>query len=294
MYIVKQLLIQHIPVIEYIPEALKDKSAPLVIFYHGWTNHKQQVAPLAHELMAHGFRVLAPDCHLHGERLTPDASRDKADFFNVILKNVEELPLLINYYQNKGLIADDFVAVSGLSMGGITTCMLATQYPKLNAFGVLMGTPKLQAFTKHILQTYEKMAGQVDTETEEQMRLLHHQMAHYDLFKHPEKLKHRPMHFWHAQDDPVVPYRLTAEFVQEVQNKQLNPYLHLVTNATGGHKVPDMAFSRLAYFFNACYVNTIKRDTPRAIWPQTERAMRERFGTKQLASANFTTDQPAI
>lgn len=285
MYLVKELIIKNIPLLEYVPQHLNQQPAPLAIFYHGWTNNKQQVAYLAHELMAYGFRVIAPDCYFHGRRLDRDQEPVPDDFFKVIIKNIEEFPKILSYYQNKNLIKDDFVAACGLSMGGITTCMLVTQFPWIKAFGVLMGTPKLQQYTKQLFHAFEEEHGELNQAMHEQMSWIYQYLKPYDLSQHKETLQERPIHFWHGKEDPVVPWQLTKEFCDEIKEEHLNPYLHLVTKERAGHKVPYMAHIRLAAFLSNCYTEK-KSD----IWPKTREIMEERFSAERLAKANYTID----
>ncbi|MDK6233741.1 serine aminopeptidase domain-containing protein [Aerococcus sanguinicola] len=249
MYTIRKLMIEAIPCYEYSPQGQENKALPLVIFYHGWTNSKEQGATLAVELVQRGFRVLLPDAYGHGERVDFDQRLEPADFFQVLLRNVQEFPLIKAYYQDQGLLDGISLSVSGLSMGGITTCMLIRSYPEIDQAGVLMGTPQLENYARALCRNYFPEAIEVTDEEKAQVQAILAQMAQVDLSQAADCIGARPIFFWHAVNDAVVPYNLTQEFFDHHQGD--HP-LYMISDSKAGHRVPYYAFYLLAAFFQAC------------------------------------------
>lgn len=61
------------------------------------------------------------------------------EFWSVVLKNIKELPDIVEAYVEAGLAKRETVSVTGLSMGGITTCIALTQYPWIHSRTLLDG-----------------------------------------------------------------------------------------------------------------------------------------------------------
>ncbi|MDK6369227.1 MULTISPECIES: alpha/beta fold hydrolase [Aerococcus] len=253
MYTIRKLMIASIPCYEYSPQGQENKALPLVIFYHGWTNSKEQGATLALELVQRGFRVLLPDAYGHGERVDFDQRLEPADFFQDLLRNVQEFPQLRSYYQDQGLLDDVSLSVSGLSMGGITTCMLVRTYPEIDQAGVLMGTPQLENYARALCRNYFPEAIELTAEEKAEVQAILEQMAQVDLSQATERIGDRPLFFWHAVNDDVVPYNLTQEFFDRYQE---DFPLYMISDSKAGHRVPYYAFYLLAAYFDACQNNT--------------------------------------
>ena len=146
----KHFYINEIPVVEIIPEGKENEPLPLAVFYHGWTNNKDYTIADGIALAQEGFRAILPDAIYHGERALPgfEKEMDNRIIANVMVQSVSEFTQLINHYKDRKLILNDFVAVAGQSMGGMTTCMLLASYPEINAACCLMGSPNLTSMVK--------------------------------------------------------------------------------------------------------------------------------------------------
>ena len=91
------------------------------------------------KLAAKNFRVLLPDAANHGERKTKTSEIPSLTFWDSIQTNLYEfgfwwiiLKPWIGHGENRS---------GGISMGGITTCMLLTQHPEINVAACVMGSP---------------------------------------------------------------------------------------------------------------------------------------------------------
>lgn len=261
-YITKYYSIEDIPVIELINAELEDKPAPLVVFYHGFTNTKDGMMTFGNEIAKRGFRVVMPDASHHGERRRKgeDLHAHGWIFFQALQSNVLEFPQIIDYYRGKDLIKDDFIGVSGMSMGGMTSSLLLKSHPSIKAGVILMGSPKQDEFNQWVIQQFISSVGQLDNLIP-QVKSLVEEVANFfkknDLGLNMEAVDHRPLLFWHSKEDPVVPYQLTEDFVEKVNQLDEGKYVYLKLDETGGHKVPYIEMSRMAEFFYAAYTEDI-------------------------------------
>lgn len=277
MYAFKTDKIGKISVLEFVPLDSSDKPLPIALFYHGWTNTKEDCATEAIELVKRGFRVIIPDCLMHGERYILNTKIPADAFFKVILQNTDEFSQIITHYAGIGLIKDNFIAVAGLSMGGITTCMLLTQHPEISAASVLMGTPQLINYSKMLTEAYytsiPKTAKDAEVQMKAQFKQFDNNLTPFDLSFAPEKIANRPLLFWHAQADPTVPHHLTAEFFESIQDHPTASNTHFISDVGGKHKVTYLAAFRQAAFLAACY-----QEKTEDIWSATQKAVIKRFG----------------
>lgn len=245
MITVTEKTVATLPVLELIEADLKTSKVPLVFFYHGWTGCKEKVLTQGYELAKQGFRVVLPDAYYHGSRASEPASTHQLEFWHIIQHSVTEFPKLVAAYNQVGY---DKLGVSGLSMGGITTCALLATYPEIDAAVCLEGCPHPLAFAKQLVAAIPG-ANQLPAELLAQE---YQQIASYDLALQPEKLAGRPLHFWHGTADEMVPYQLTADFHQAV-SKKATEKVTMTTSQGVGHKVSydttlEMAAKFAQYF----------------------------------------------
>src|SRR5699024_4744440 len=128
--------------------AKAEEALPLIVYYHGFTSAKEHNLPIAYLLAEEGYRVVLPDSHLHGEREDGTLQERQLAFWEIIGKNLKELLVIKNYFADQNLILHDEIAVSGTSMGGITTAAALATYNWISTAAILMGTPKLTAFAE--------------------------------------------------------------------------------------------------------------------------------------------------
>ncbi|XJS09701.1 alpha/beta fold hydrolase [Aerococcaceae bacterium WGS1372] len=276
--VTKYYYINDIPVIEMIQDAYDTKKAPLVIFYHGYSNTKDGMMTFGNEIAKKGFRVIMPDAIHHGERRAYglDYNTNGLVFFEALKANVQEFPQIIQYYKQKDLIQKDYIGVAGMSMGGMTTSLIIATHPEVSAAVVLMGSPKQDSFNQWIIDQYTsqvEMSQPVDQYLIDKIQAFREFFKQHDLAKHPEAVQSRPLLFWHSKQDPVVPSRFVEEFIDEASQLNDGQHIELHLDESGGHKVPYKEMARMAEFFDA----TLKHDK-HDIFKVTEESMVERFG----------------
>lgn len=264
----KKLFIDDIPVLEIYLQELKDRSAPLLVFYHGWTSDKINGSGFGESIAKFGFRVVVPDCNYHGAQAEKNLQMwDVHYLFRSVVETAADFPKIIEYYQKRNLIADNFYAVAGVSMGGMIANVLLGKYADIKAAGVLMGSPQLENFAKWIIyggledllyaskEFYPDIIlpderlrqGIINRETDLLLELLP-ELAVWDLSKKPWAINGRPVCYWHAEPDPIMPYRFTVDFYNSIQKLPEAKHVFLKSDAEGSHMVPLIETKRLAQF----------------------------------------------
>lgn len=223
--------------IEIIPQELQGQKAPLIVFYHGWTSNKINGAGFGESIAKFGFRVVVPDCVYHGERnSTPLKMWDTHFLFLSIIETAAEFEIIIDFYQHKQLIANDFYCAAGVSMGGLITNSLIAKYPGIKAAGTFMASPQLQKFTEWVsvvglqdifrvsedfypgipLPDERMQLGIVNKESDLILEILP-RLESFDLSMQPESIAGRPIYYWHALPDLLMPYEFTEEFYEKLK-----------------------------------------------------------------------------
>ncbi|GAJ26118.1 hydrolase [Liquorilactobacillus sucicola DSM 21376 = JCM 15457] len=226
--------IGEIPVLELVESDKAENVLPLVFFYHGWTGCKEKVLTQGYEIARRGFRVVLPDALYHGDRLVAGkASEHKLEFWKIIANSIKEFPQLLAYYHETIGIEDEKIGVSGLSMGGITTCALLRAYPQITAAVCLMGSPAPCSFAHGLLHAIPGIEDIDPAYVEKQIK----DLEVIDLSLNPQKIASRPVHFWHGTDDATVPYAPTKKFFEQIKNHSYAENVTFTTTKGGTHKV---------------------------------------------------------
>lgn len=241
--------------IEKIPSLIvteldkQEEALPCVVFFHGFTSAKEHNLPIAFLLAEKGFRVILPDSELHGEReLETAESKRQLSFWDIVLKNVTELKDIKAYLDQNELLLGERIGVAGTSMGGITTSALLTQYDWIKSAVILMGSPRITTFAKTLVESFKKN-GDLPV-TDEQVDALYDELKKCDLSLHPEKLKNRPLLFWHGQADSVVPFDHSYTFYDDVKHRYHNQEdIQFIKEENTGHKVSRDAVLELVTWF---------------------------------------------
>lgn len=238
-------VISTIPVLEIVLTERQGEALPTVVFYHGWTNVKEQSLIHGYEIAKKGFRVLLPEAIYHGQRQDDKLTKEHMmDFWEIIQQNITEFPIITDYYIKAKLSDPERLGVTGASMGGITTCGLLTTYPAIKAGVCLMGSPNLTAFAQGTVAAIEAAGTVLPADTPSQLAKL----KKYDLSLNPGNLAGRPIHFWHGEEDPVVPYLETFAFYEKFKGTEAGRNLSF-TRTADGHRVPYQISLETATFF---------------------------------------------
>lgn len=115
--------------------------APLIVVLHGLRSCKEALLPSLYEFARHGFRAVALDTWMHGER-PETAAREVAmgaDYLAATAKIIEGTA------QDVTRLLDHFGAseagIHGISLGGYITFAALLTEPRLYAASVAMGSP---------------------------------------------------------------------------------------------------------------------------------------------------------
>ncbi|SEM49487.1 hypothetical protein SAMN05216431_103128 [Ligilactobacillus sp. WC1T17] len=223
------------PVLEIVDAKLAQEELPLVFFYHGWKGCKEKVVSQGYELARQGFRVILPDAKFHGDRqVGGPASTHYLEFWQIIADSVAEFPEIVDYYAKTSGIKDKWIGVSGLSMGGITTCALLRSYDWIKSAVCLMGSPCPVAFAKKLIASMPEVKNVPQQYIDSQLEAL----QAIDLSFKPETLAGRPVHFWHGTADQIVPYQPTKDFYDSIKEKTYANRITFESTQDGVHRVP--------------------------------------------------------
>ncbi|MEC5423631.1 prolyl oligopeptidase family serine peptidase [Virgibacillus sp. C22-A2] len=241
--------IKNIPSLIVVEANRKVEALPIITYFHGFTSAKEHNLPLAYLLAEKGYRVVLPDSEYHGEREIKASSETRQyAFWEIIIQNVNELKDIKEYLDGKGLVQHDRFGVAGTSMGGITTSAALTQYTWIKSAAVLMGTPKITAYAKALVDNLTK-SGDLQI-TEEQANELYGKLEQYDLSKQLEKLNQRPLMFWHGDKDKVVPFDHSYTFYEEASRLyKATDTIKFLKESNRDHKVSRFAVLETAKWF---------------------------------------------
>ncbi|MBG9985280.1 alpha/beta fold hydrolase [Facklamia sp. DSM 111018] len=251
---------------ELILTQLKDQSLPLVVFYHGWTGSSDAHIHFAVEIARQGFRVIAPDALYHGRRMI-ESQIELDQFLEVLSANINEFEDIIEHYQET--IANRFVGVAGMSMGAITSLLLLSKFSYISAAVSLMGTPNITDFITRKLDVLSEKSDELTIQT---VRKNYPLIFHNDLSRNVEKICHRPLFMWHGENDTVVDFDLTNDFVKQYKDTPELEFLYYLHEASD-HKVPFKEIVRMGEFFKASY-----HQEKNQIWTVTQSTMTKRLG----------------
>jgi len=251
MITVTETMVQSIPLLEVVEEGNKNKNIPVVVFYHGWTGCKESVLVHGYELARKGFRAVLPDALYHGSRKQKLSLIEAAmQFWPIIFNSVEELPVLKEHYEQKYKNGIK-IGAAGLSMGGMTTSAILTKYPWVDAASILMRSVDPSGFTRWLLQSkaVSDVTSSIQLLSDVELGMLYKQLDSYSLEKQPGKIAGRPVHFWHATGDPVVPFWPTFDFYESIKDQPFAEKADFSVTEGGGHKVPYTEIQKMADFF---------------------------------------------
>lgn len=245
---IKKEKIAGIPSLTVVDRNKENDALPTVVYFHGITSAKEHNLPLAFLLAEQGIRVILPDSLYHGERESEEIPDVRYYLFNIVIQNVKELEMIKNELDSKDLILDGKFGVAGTSMGGITTAAALSQYQWIKTAAILMGSPKLTAFARELVEVYRK-AGNLPL-TEQEINQLYDTLAVNDLSLQVEKLNDRPLLFWHGDSDSVVPFDHSYSFYQQVRKIYKDEdNIHFIREKDRDHKVSRHAILETTKWF---------------------------------------------
>lgn len=214
-----------------IPMMMYDhpQSSRLIFINHGIYGTKEKIIHLiGPQLVKLGYRVVAIDAYMHGERLEePYASRNsflaRLRIFSVVKRTSEDI--LKIYHQKYADQHDDF-DVLGISMGGYVSYYLTTQTQHLNTFVALISSP---AFSKEkVHELPESFNGEFLQEAQDVKKFV----ENIDVSQRPDQMHFKLGIALNGKVDDLIPAEHTKDFIEE------NPDLPIVFKTYNtGHKI---------------------------------------------------------
>ena len=185
---------------------------PTVIFYHGWGSSIEKQRFRGFILSSLGYQVIIPCSIYHGDRNPIDHSKpDNAGryFWDVILKNIEESNLIIEYATNYLYADSNRVGVIGNSMGGFSSAGIFTSNQKIKALVVLNGSCNWEYSNNLFLEGLNITNSNSSYE-------LQQNIDRYDPMKNLEAIINRPILLLHGDNDTLVSIEAQRLFYNNV------------------------------------------------------------------------------
>ncbi|MFL2075583.1 dienelactone hydrolase family protein [Marinilactibacillus psychrotolerans] len=248
MFQIIQKTIGEVPLLEVVKEELRNEELPTVIFYHGWTSHKESVLVQGYELAKRGIRAILPEAYMHGERSqSAQSTQDNTVFWEVVTHNLKEVNMIREKYISQNLSDAEKFGISGLSMGGITTSAMLTQFDWIHLAAILMGNTSPVDFSNWLLSSkwtdgYENMDGLLTEKIKNQLNAI-------SLSEQPEKIAGKSVYFWHGTKDELVPFEQTKQFIEQIKDEPYARNISFTIGSGHGHKVPYEIAVSMAEFF---------------------------------------------
>lgn len=237
---VKKMIVQRevwndIPLLHVYNEQMNEQS-PVVIFLHGFLSAKEHNLHYAYQLVQRGVRVILPDAYLHGER-SNEASEDKMNlhFWEIVLTSVKEVHTIYAQLKAKNYLASEKVGLAGTSMGGIVTSGCLAVYPWVQAAGICMGTTSYTKLVMHQVEEMKQREIDLPMSAEEQAGFIT-MLSKFNLEDHEQNWQGKPIIFWHGMRDTVVPYQMSRDFYDSLDDTHLEAITYL-SEEKAGHAV---------------------------------------------------------
>jgi fermentation-respiration switch protein FrsA (DUF1100 family) len=235
-----------IAVIHAVPAGQHDKPLPTVFFYHGYTSSKEVYSYFAYALAKAGFRVVLPDAPMHGERFDGNEQKRLAQFWEILQRNIDELPAIKERFQQRGLIAGDRIGVAGASMGGMTTLGAMTRYPWIKAAASLMGAGYFSSLAQTLFPPLDEQGNSLNAAS---FAARIAPLADYSVDHRLESFAKRPLLLWHGDADDVVPATESLHLANELRQRGWDKQLTFLTEPGVKHRITPAALSATAAFF---------------------------------------------
>lgn len=207
----REIKIGDIPVLILTPSG-EAAPYPTIIFYHGWSSTADKQRFRAYILATLGYQVLIPTSVYHGERNPIDytISENAGKYlWKVILKNIEEFDIIIDFAV-KSLNADkDRIAVMGHSMGGFTSSGIFAHNKNIKTAVILNGSCDYEHSNRLFSETFKIS---MDVFPKELMQ----EIEKYDPMNNLDKLIDRPILMLHGDCDSLIDVNVQRDFYTKV------------------------------------------------------------------------------
>lgn len=236
-------------VTEVVDADLQDKTIPIVVFYHGWTDDKDYGISMGVQLAKRGIRCVIPDQLYHGKRATTPLTG--MEIWQIVGENLAEFPEILDYYKQRGILDATRVGVTGYSMGGMTTYALLKHFPNIRVAASLMGNANPIEFAQWAMSSIWMQGKETPANSEALWKKMLPLLKGLSLAEKPEAIHNRPLLIWHGLEDDKVPYAMNRAFYDAIKDE---PYAQQVTwiDSPGvKHQVPFPITVKTAEFLAA-------------------------------------------
>lgn len=137
-----------IPYLELSPEA-NGQDAPAVLLLHGLGSAKERLLPTMYAFAERGYRTIAPDARLHGERAGADTRDERLQndylptMYEIVGGTTADLSLLLDRLQIRK------AALHGISLGGVIAFAALVREMRFQAAAVALGSPDWAGLATH-------------------------------------------------------------------------------------------------------------------------------------------------
>lgn len=208
----EEMVISGVPVIRMIPEGLE---GPLktIIFYHGLGSKKENQRYRGHVLSSFGFQVIVPDALHHGERDakdTEDPVEIRKYFWQAIINSTKESSQLIDKIISDLRGDEDYIYVSGHSMGGFTSAGVITHEDRVRCAIPINGSFNWGRSNEMLRET---LGSSIDVIEEEEPRI-----KELDPSNNLEKIKDENILILHGDKDLSVDIEIQRDFYKTMKD----------------------------------------------------------------------------
>ncbi|WP_233204508.1 prolyl oligopeptidase family serine peptidase [Sporosarcina sp. P17b] len=161
------------------------------------------------------------------------------NFWDIVLTSIKEADVIHDELFRKELVDEETrIGMGGTSMGGITTFGCLSSYDWIDAASVMMGSPAITRLAKGQISHAERDGRELPVSQKEREQLFA-ALDQIDLSQNPRRLHQRPLFMWHGEQDTMVPFELTKEFHEEIQENYENhpELLKWMPDEHAGHSV---------------------------------------------------------
>ncbi|EOS95554.1 esterase [Erwinia tracheiphila] len=227
------------------PAGQRRSPLPTILFFHGFTSSKDVYSWAGVALALAGFRVILPDAELHGGRYDGDSENRLGNFWEILRRNIDEVPLLEAAIRQQGLVAQQRIALAGASMGGMTTLGAMVRHPHFSCADSLMGS----GYFVSLCQTlFPPLVAGIPVQKAAFSRRTA-MLADYDITERLEKMANRPLLLWHGDADELVPVSESQRLDQALRDAGLDENLQVVIEKGAEHRITPVALDTMVTFF---------------------------------------------
>lgn len=222
-----------IPAIHVAPMEKLDKPLPTVFLFHGFTSSKELTVYLGYMMAKAGIRVILPEADRHGARFDGDEAARQLQFWDIIKRNIDELPGYCDLYAARGLIDQGRIGVAGTSMGGFTALGCMVRHYWIKAVAAYMGS----GYFLDLSRTLCPPEGHFNPALAGRHAARMQALSAYEVPGHLDRIGNRPLLLWHGERDDIVPFSESLRLRDALASRGLNGNLKLISEPNAAHKL---------------------------------------------------------